>query len=291
VPTETPSTGATRTPTVPASASPTPSHGLLVNGGFEDVDETGALVGWRKQGGALGQVRGPVKAGTAAAGLSSDSTSTKWLYQTVRVTPGAWYEASAFVYDDSPWVDAAWLRVSWYQSGDGSGSALDDVDSTGELVGPAGAYRRLTTGPVQAPAGAQAARVRVMLRPRDATSAVIYVDEAMFAGTEAPAVPPIGEAPGTSRSRTGSSRGVVRDEGSAANSAEILDAARAAGPTPLIQRGAEVTPATAAASKASSWWPWLVPGCVAAAGVSGWCLWEAWRRRLLTRTRSRGRET
>jgi len=72
----------------------------------------------------------------------------------------AWYEFAAYVYHDDPWVEAAFLRISWYASADGSGSAVVTVDSTALLDHPAAGYRHLTTGPVQAPAGVQSANAR-----------------------------------------------------------------------------------------------------------------------------------
>ena len=284
-PSGTPGPAPTRTPPTTEDASPTPSHGLLVNGGFESVDAEGSLVAWRKQGGLLAQVIRPVRAGSAAAGFVSNTTSTKWLYQTVPVTPGEWYEAAAYIYDDTPWVESAWLRISWYESGDASGGALDDVDSTAELIDPVGAYRQLSTGSVQAPPSAHSASVRVMLRPRDATSALIYVDEVTFVPTSAPAVPP-GEA--ASRNR-GERLGSVRGPGAAdSRVSDVLGAGRRPGPTPLIQRRESEQAQASAARGAGFWWPWLLLGGVLVAGAAAWLLRDVARRWVTTKTRSRG---
>ncbi len=157
------------------------TDGLLVNGGFEAAQD-GMPAGWHSYGGTLTQVDQPVREGQFAACLYSVTSSTKWLYQTVPVEPAGWYEMSAYVYDDDPAVDAAWLRISWYESQDGSGSALWTVDSTNALSTRQAAYRLLATGAVQAPPNANSANARVLLRPVSAAPATICVDDASLIG-------------------------------------------------------------------------------------------------------------
>ena len=48
--------------------------------------------------------------------MTSSTSSTKWVYQTLAVQPTAWYELQAQIYFDDAWVDAALLRISWYGS-------------------------------------------------------------------------------------------------------------------------------------------------------------------------------
>lgn len=184
-PSATPAPSATPPPT--ATGVPTPSHGLLVNGGFEAAVD-GVPVGWLKYGGALSQVQSPVRSGSAAGSFVSETGSTKWIYQVVPVQAGAWYTLEGYVYLNDPGVLSSYLRVSWYATGDGSGSALSTTDSTLRLEGPAPAFRYLTTGPVQAPPGARSAAARAMLAPASAAHATIFLDDVSFAST-GPATP------------------------------------------------------------------------------------------------------
>ena len=184
--THTPTRTSTPTRTLTPGATPTltPSNGLLINGGFEAAD-AGAPAAWDHFGGTLTRVDQPARAGSAAC-LHSDTTSTKWLFQTVSIAPGAWYELSAYVYDNDAAVDAAWLRISWHESADGSGEALWTVDSTAVLDAPQPAYRFLTTGVVLAPGNAYSASARVLLRPVDASPAIICVDDVSLIGAAPP---------------------------------------------------------------------------------------------------------
>ena len=91
----------------------------------------------------------------------------------MRVTPGAWYAGSARVSLGSG-VDAAWMRIAWYASADGSGSQLSTSDS--EPLAGAGAAGDVVAGPAQAPLEAHSAAVRIMLRPLVAGVAQLTVD-------------------------------------------------------------------------------------------------------------------
>ncbi len=184
-PTATPTSSPTATPTSTASPTPTaaPSPRLfdvLTNGGFED-----GLYGWGDVGADVDVVGG--LEGSSAARLSSHSTSTKYLYQTVRITPGAWYAGSARL-RLGPGVDAAWMRIAWYASEDGSGSQLATGDS-GVLSGGDGTAGDVAAGPLQAPAEAHTAQVRIMLRPLASDLAQLTVDAVRFAETSAPPPP------------------------------------------------------------------------------------------------------
>lgn len=212
--TRTPSS--THTATVTKTPSPTPtvfSIGAVVqNGGFED-GEDGAPAAWRRYGGSLAMATSPVRSGQRAARFESTTDSTKWIYQPVSVSPGSTYAYGAWIHDDDANVRSAYLRLSWYEAEDASGSALDSVDSTSRLDGPAAGYHYLTTGPVTAPPSARSARLRVMLAPASGAPAVIYVDDASFE----PAEPVAGTTPavavGNSELPSGASieRGVLGD--------------------------------------------------------------------------------
>ena len=181
-------------PTVAPAPKPTlgPTPGAMVvlsqltNGGFEDDGSDGAPLAWRKIGGTIKSVSSPVRSGSRALSLTSATTATKWAYQTVRVEGGDFYQASAFArYTDAD-VKAVFIRVSWYESADGSGQALSSVDSETLLEAASPASRHLTTRAVAAPANAHSARIRLMLRPQSAALAVAYFDDVTFAETSPP---------------------------------------------------------------------------------------------------------
>ena len=158
----------------------------LTNGGFEDDGADGAPLGWRKIGGFIRSVSSPVRSGSRALTLTSETTSTKWAFQTVRVDGGEFYRASAFArYTDAD-VKAVFLRVSWYASADGGGQALSSVDAETVLDTASPSYRHLITPPVAAPANAKSARIRLMLRPESGARASAYFDDVAFAETNPP---------------------------------------------------------------------------------------------------------
>jgi len=219
----------TRTPTPTRTATPTSVadvvDGALHNGGFEQVDADGAPVGWQKFGGTLESVAEPVHGGARAARLTSASDSTKWAYQTVLVDPGASYAFGAWLRDDDPGVQAAFLRISWYASDDGSGSAIGATDSLAAPHIEASDYHELTTGAVAAPPDAHSARLRVMLSPISAAYTAIFIDDASFGPSSAETRPsptlaaagpqPAGALPTAARAVLGASRKPPRAETSA----------------------------------------------------------------------------
>ncbi len=190
-PTITPTGTRTSTPTRTATPTHTPTpppaalsaDGQIHNAGFED-EQDGELASWRRYGGAVSLTTSPVRSGAHAARFESASESTKWLYQPVSVEPGATYAFDAWVQHDDPAVRSAYLRVSWYETGDASGAALDAADSTSRLDAPSLEWRYLTTGAVTAPPQAHSARLRVMLAPVSDGHAVIYIDDASFGPAE-----------------------------------------------------------------------------------------------------------
>jgi lamin tail-like protein/carbohydrate binding protein with CBM4/9 domain len=182
-----PAPSGTPAPTQTASAAVDVIAGSLRNAGFEDIDATGAPFAWAKYGGVLAS-DGHARSGARAARLDSGTGSTKWLHQAVTIEGGTWYAFEAWALQDDRAVASAFLRISWYASGDGGGTALHTVDSTTVLDAPSPGYRYLTTGGVLAPADARSARVRVMLAPVSDAPASILVDDAWF-GPGAPTPP------------------------------------------------------------------------------------------------------
>jgi hypothetical protein len=180
------------TPAVSSTASsqqmtpvPAPS-GALRNGSFEEADSEGRPSSWSKYGGELLRTSAARFEGQFAAALRSETSSTKWAYQTVTVQGGKAYILSGYSLKDDPAVAAAYLRLSWYASPDGSGQAIDSADSTEHLTDDSLEFRLLTTGAVVAPAEAASAKARLMLDPVDEAPAAVYFDAVTFEETALP---------------------------------------------------------------------------------------------------------
>jgi hypothetical protein len=180
-------------PTVHPSPTAAPIHstfgGLLRNGDFAD-DDGGKPAGWSKFGGLMSRaLAGPD--GSAAAVLESDTSSTKWLYQVASVDPGGWYAARADARIEG--AGEAYIRVTWYESDDGGGSAIAQDDS------PTGAadWTGIETGVIEAPESAHSARVRLMLTPAGTSSATAFFDNVEFVRASPPAPTPTPAAVGS----------------------------------------------------------------------------------------------
>jgi hypothetical protein len=152
----------------------------LVNGGFEELRGDGTPYGWHKQGGEISTVSEPRTDGSRALALSSQTSSTKWAYQTLSVTGGAYYVASVYSLAGEG-AESAFLRVSWYGSADGTGPAIGSVDSRDASEPGDADWRQLATDAVPAPVGAASAKIRLMLRPISESTAVAHFDSASFA--------------------------------------------------------------------------------------------------------------
>ena len=169
----------------PSPPAPTPAAGLM-NGGFEEADGEGKPLAWRKWGGVLSRSSAAAWEGQFSAAFTSRTTSTKWAFQTVAVQAGKAYVLSGYALKNDANVAAAYLRLSWYASSDGSGTAIDIVDSTTRLTDDSPDFRFLTSGPVAAPAEAASAKVRLMLDPLSETEGTVYFDAISFGETTMP---------------------------------------------------------------------------------------------------------
>jgi hypothetical protein len=169
-----------------ATAAPTDAEPdvfpQLINGGFEQLRADGTPYAWHKQGGEMSTVTDRVTEGARALALTSETSSTKWANQTIAVTPGAYYEASAKALAGRA-AESVFLRLSWYASSDGSGQAIASIDSLDSVSPNTGGFRTVTTGPVQAPEDANSVKLRLMIRPSSAEPAGAYFDEALFGPT------------------------------------------------------------------------------------------------------------
>jgi hypothetical protein len=182
VPTPKPSPASPSPTATSQAATPLPAAGL-VNGGFEEADGEGKPLGWWKYGGELSRSSVARRDGKYAAAFTSRTTSTKWAFQTVAVEGGEAYVLSGYALKNDANVGAAYLRLSWYASPDGSGKAIDSVDSTTRLTDDSLSFRFLSTGAVVAPAGAASAKVRLMLDPFSEAEGTVYFDDVSFDGT------------------------------------------------------------------------------------------------------------
>lgn len=185
-PSRTPTATKTHTPTKTATPAPAAQHrpAGFINGGFEESID-GKPYAWEKYGGELRSTTHPVRSGAAAAELISATGSTKWMFQTVQIEPAAGYEFSAWLSQADPGIASAFLRISWYESADGSGRAISTDDSTARLDTPAPEWRWLTTGPVAAPANAHSARLRIVMSPMSSSTVSLFIDDASFGPAEA----------------------------------------------------------------------------------------------------------
>lgn len=188
-PTPSPTPSRTPTPTRTPTPSPTPIPATLINGGFEEAQD-GVPVGWRKYGGQLWQTAVVSYQGCCSAVFTSATSSTKWVYQTVAVEGGRAYIFGAYALLNDVSVREVYLRISWYASANGSGSALGSDDSRERLTDPSPVFRYLTTGAVVAPAAARSAKLRLMLAPVSSAPATVYFDAASFAATALPTATP-----------------------------------------------------------------------------------------------------
>ncbi|MEX0749684.1 MAG: lamin tail domain-containing protein [Dehalococcoidia bacterium] len=219
----------TATPTT-ARADAIAAH--LRNASFEEIGDDGLPFAWAKFGGTLSVAPDRARSGRHAARVDSNTASTKWLYQTVLVEPGATYAFEAWIWHDDPAVAAAFLRVSWYASADGGGESITSVDSTTRLDTPISGYRHLTTGAINAPANARTARLRVMLAPSSGAPAAIFVDDAAFSSATplAPVVAaPVPDDDAGAESLSAGSARPSRSTGSAASGAGVFASAHSSG--------------------------------------------------------------
>jgi len=186
-PARTPTASPTRTPSptpapltpIPTPAEP-PSFQRLTNTGFEDLRNDGTPYAWRKIGGMLG-TSARARNGQRSLSLTSATASTKWAYQIVGVQAGAYYQGAAYAMQDNATQGELFLRVSWYGTGDGSGETIATDDSTQTISQNANKFALLQTDPLEAPAGALTAAIRLMFRPADSGDATALFDDASFA--------------------------------------------------------------------------------------------------------------
>ena len=198
---------ATATPRVTPTATPTPAPTpaplpgtALRNANFEQ-----GVAGWSVTRGRLSVASLIDGQGTSLL-LTAEDAATAWVQQTVAVSPEGWFAASALL-APLDGIEAAWIRIAWYASDDGSGAQLSTEDSPAVAsVAPnaltrAGGYEVVSTGPVRAPAEAHSARVRILLRAATERGATVVIDDVTFEAAEPAEAAPHTPAP-AARART-----------------------------------------------------------------------------------------
>jgi hypothetical protein len=278
----TPTSAPSPSPAPPSVSEPSPQPAepiafpSLVNGGFERLREDGTPYGWHKVGGEMRASRTFHAEGLRSVALVSRTTSTKWVYETVRVDGGSFYRLRAAALKNDPGVREALLRVSWYESADGSGSQIDTADSSA-LAEDSPSFVTLDTGPAQAPPGARSAKVRLLLRPASAAAAVIYFDAIRFEEMEAP--PAISAVDSGQAGRSSGEAASPTAEGGSARAGQAAALGARRGPTPLANVRQEAQPLDAPdASGGRPLWPFLLAfgvSAAAAATVTGHAWWRA----------------
>ncbi len=197
---------------------------------------------------------------------------------------GLYYQLRARALKNEPAAREVLLRVSWYASAGGSGSQLSTVDSS-TLTEDSPEFVPLDTGPVRAPPEARSAKVRLLLRPKSATSVVVYFDDVRFEGT---AAPPAEGDPGSGqqiRSATEDGGGTATGNTQQAADAEVLGVWT--GPAALANVNQErEQSATLADSGGRPLWPLLLAFGVPMAGLTAMAS-SAWHRARLAERNER----
>ena len=252
----------------------------LTNGGFEDVDSNGMPYGWRKFGGQMSLAGEPRLEGSRSLALASATMSTKWVYQTVTVEPGDYYEASVSGLKNDPGAESLFLRLSWYATPDGEGSAISSADSVEALEANFTAFRPISTGPVQAPPDARSVRVKLMLRPVSVTPTTAYFDDARLSRVPPPPISSESALSGRTTAALGRSPTTVA-------TGLVTPAVLSARTTPVVPANvrARPTPAPFQAAGAGEGIDWLAYASLTVAfGVLAFAGFRYWQRRVDSRS-------
>ena len=158
---------------------------LLQNPGFETATD-GTPDNWNKWGGTLGHTSAHVHSGSYAGALTTTtSNGLKYVYQTLTVIGNESYQFSGWILENDSNLSEAFLRIRWYASTDGTGSAISSDDSTSSLTTNDPNYRFLTTDIIQAPEAANSAKACFYVRVATGSAGVAYFDDASFQQIEA----------------------------------------------------------------------------------------------------------
>ncbi len=251
----------------------------LVNGGFEDVREDSTPYGWRKVGGEMSASRAFQAQGERSAALVSRTASTKWIYQTVRVEGGTFYRLRSAALKNDSRVREALLRISWYESADGSGRQIGTADSPA-LAEDSPRFVTLDTGSVQAPVEARSAKVRLLIRPASGAPAAVYFDAVRFGEAEAPTAT-IARSGQAAQPPAGGSSAAAHDRPAQAPQVQAAALGAWRGATSLANVTHESEPqASPDAASRRPFWPLLLALAVPAAALAAMAGHAWWRARL-----------
>ena len=152
---------------------------LLQNPGFEEGIEH-----WHAYCGTLDRTTDPdfvYTGGSAAEFTATEDRASIW--QVVQVQPGGAYTFSGYAWKDNPSIDdTVYLRISWYEGEDGSGTEISSTtDPYQQLTTDNPAYQPLSiTG--TAPPNAHSVRACAVLRLFSRGTAIAYFDSMSFTG-------------------------------------------------------------------------------------------------------------
>jgi uncharacterized protein YdeI (BOF family) len=159
-------------------SSPVSAENLLQNPDFESSSGN-LLESWADWGGDLEATSSPILSGNHSAMFtSSGSAVTKYFYQTVPIISSANYSFSAFTLKNEA-TGSVYLRISWYESAVGSGSAISNSDSK-LLSGEVPSFQEILIQSVRAPENANSAKVKLMLKPETTATVAAYFDNVTF---------------------------------------------------------------------------------------------------------------
>lgn len=151
---------------------------LLLNGGFETWTD-GLPDNWSAETQVtLLQEATIVHEGAYSIGMAATTTSNRGIYQVVAIVPGTFYEYSVYIYGATGAGNIG-LYINWLDAG---GAVIGGAGTYYNTI--AGEWERVTSGPLEAPANAASARVRI--RCYSDTTLGGYSDHASFVQATTP---------------------------------------------------------------------------------------------------------
>jgi len=153
-------------------AVPVFAANLLTNPGYE----TGDITGWSDYAEDAHVATDTIVHSGSWAGAITDSVGTScYGFQICPATPTVLYDFSDWVYLSSG--TSAQIRVDWYPSADGSGSAISNVSSTTVI---ADQWVNLSLTGMTAPASAGSCKAKMLLNHVAGAGFLLYYDDAVF---------------------------------------------------------------------------------------------------------------
>lgn len=168
---------------LPLSASETfAADNFIQNSSFEQSSGS-SFANWSKTPSTLSlstaSISGLFHGGIYAARFKSQSTSTKYLYQ-VLSSPSGTLKLSAWIrlLNDN---QSGFVRISWYESNDGSGTEIESVDST--VIASVSDWQKIEVVG-NTPLAAGSLKVKLILDPSSSDTAELLFDEVVLEQVE-----------------------------------------------------------------------------------------------------------